>query len=234
MIGEIHFDFSSLQNIIILVIIILASIYFYYELKKIKNNIIYIENEFNNIYEKFQNDTIKPQHVMGEHNIDDNYENENENENDIVMSDVKYENENDNNNNNNDDDDKWSEINQFMQKENDDDKGQNIDNIENNNLPPEENNIDNILDSLNNIGDANTNDLEIENNEEICETNGESGESGEFGESGESGEIKNIIPNYESMTVSQLKSILTDLNLPVSGNKTKLIKRINENKSLEL
>ena len=82
----------------------------------------------------------------------------------------------------------------------------------------DENNIDNILDSLNNIGDANTNDLEIGNNEEICETS----------------ESKNIIPNYESMTVAQLKSILTDLNLPVSGNKTKLIKRINENKSLEL
>jgi len=34
---------------------------------------------------------------------------------------------------------------------------------------------------------------------------------------------------YSAMTVSELKAILTDRNLPLSGNKTKLIKRIQEN-----
>ena len=36
------------------------------------------------------------------------------------------------------------------------------------------------------------------------------------------------------MTVSQLKNILTELNLPISGNKTKLIQRIKDNKSLDI
>ena len=40
--------------------------------------------------------------------------------------------------------------------------------------------------------------------------------------------------DYTKMTVSQLKSILTDLELPTSGNKTKLIQRIQENKSLKI
>ena len=35
---------------------------------------------------------------------------------------------------------------------------------------------------------------------------------------------------YKNMTVNQLKSILNDKNLPLSGNKTKLIQRIKDNK----
>ena len=38
------------------------------------------------------------------------------------------------------------------------------------------------------------------------------------------------VPDYNNMTVSQLKNILIDMKLPVSGNKTKLIERINNNK----
>jgi len=33
-------------------------------------------------------------------------------------------------------------------------------------------------------------------------------------------------PDYDKMTVSELKNILSDMSLPISGNKTKLIKRI--------
>ena len=36
--------------------------------------------------------------------------------------------------------------------------------------------------------------------------------------------------DYTKCTVNELKSILSELNLPLSGNKTKLIQRINENK----
>ena len=41
---------------------------------------------------------------------------------------------------------------------------------------------------------------------------------------------ENHVPDYNNMTVSQLKNILIDMKLPVSGNKTKLIERINNNK----
>ena len=47
-------------------------------------------------------------------------------------------------------------------------------------------------------------------------------------------EIKSIKPDYKTMTVSQLKGILSELSLPVSGNKTKLIQRIEENNTLQL
>lgn len=41
---------------------------------------------------------------------------------------------------------------------------------------------------------------------------------------------ENHVPDYNNMTVSQLKNILIDMKLPISGNKTKLIERINNNK----
>ena len=50
----------------------------------------------------------------------------------------------------------------------------------------------------------------------------------------ENNEMKSIQPDYKSMTVSQLKTILSELDLPVSGNKTKLIQRIEENNTLQL
>tara|TARA_B000000532_G_scaffold236208_1_gene222308 strand:+ start:408 stop:1067 length:660 start_codon:yes stop_codon:yes gene_type:complete len=43
-------------------------------------------------------------------------------------------------------------------------------------------------------------------------------------------EKKIITKDYNDMTVSELKQILVDMKLPVSGNKTKLIERIKENK----
>jgi hypothetical protein len=43
-------------------------------------------------------------------------------------------------------------------------------------------------------------------------------------------ELKIIPKDYNDMTVSELKKVLVDMNLPVSGNKTKLIERIKENK----
>lgn len=43
-------------------------------------------------------------------------------------------------------------------------------------------------------------------------------------------ELKIVPKDYNDMTVSELKKVLVDMNLPVSGNKTKLIQRIKENK----
>ena len=47
--NEIHFDFSSLQNIIVILLIIGIGIYVYFELNKIKKNITEIEFELYNI-----------------------------------------------------------------------------------------------------------------------------------------------------------------------------------------
>jgi hypothetical protein len=43
---------------------------------------------------------------------------------------------------------------------------------------------------------------------------------------------KIIKKEYKDMTVSELKKILSDKNLPVSGNKTKLIERIETSDNL--
>ena len=43
-------------------------------------------------------------------------------------------------------------------------------------------------------------------------------------------DIKSNVLDYDSMTVTELKQILVEKNLPVSGNKTKLIQRILDNK----
>ena len=51
---------------------------------------------------------------------------------------------------------------------------------------------------------------------------------------GVSVDTSNAEKDYSKMTVNQLKTILTDLNLPTSGNKTKLIERIQQNKSLKI
>ena len=40
----------------------------------------------------------------------------------------------------------------------------------------------------------------------------------------------NFPKDYNDMTVNELKKVLVDMKLPVSGNKTKLIERILENK----
>ena len=46
-------------------------------------------------------------------------------------------------------------------------------------------------------------------------------------DNGTNNEIKE--QDYSKMTVSQLKNILSEKNLPVSGNKTKLVQRILDN-----
>jgi hypothetical protein len=251
MIGEIQFDFSSLQGIIILFIIVLASIYFYYELKKIKYNIIDIENELTKLY---QNPVTDNQYEIGKQVVNDIKDINDINDikdikdiNDIL--DI------------NDELNEWSEINQLMQDEtiiNNDNKDQDLENPQDQDLEnPQDKDlenqqdqdlenqqdqdlenqqdqgtaesafsIDNILDSLN-ISNSDETNLDINDNEETCKTN-------EKKETKEKDEVKNITPNYESMTVTQLKGILSELNLPLSGNKTKLIKRIQENKSLEV
>ena len=47
--NEIHFDFSSLQSIIVILLIIGIGIYVYFELNKIKKSITEIEFELYNI-----------------------------------------------------------------------------------------------------------------------------------------------------------------------------------------
>ena len=42
--------------------------------------------------------------------------------------------------------------------------------------------------------------------------------------------IRLLQKDYSKMTVAQLKDILIDMDLPFSGNKTKLIQRIKDNK----
>lgn len=97
----------------------------------------------------------------------------------------------------------WEEINNLMiniQEENNNIKEISDKNTDNIEVQDDNKDLDNIDDMLNN--------LLIQNNEPHDDVN-------------------NV--DYSKMTVSELKKILVEKNLPVSGNKTKLIKRITEN-----
>tara|TARA_B100000963_G_C22426489_1_gene580110 strand:+ start:248 stop:802 length:555 start_codon:yes stop_codon:yes gene_type:complete len=88
--------------------------------------------------------------------------------------------------------------------------------------------IDDVDDVWNEINDLMENNENKDNNDLDTLNVSENGSSKQ--ENIEDLLDDNHVPDYMTMTVSQLKNILIDMKLPVSGNKTKLIERINNNK----
>tara|TARA_B100000131_G_scaffold154057_1_gene149455 strand:+ start:6372 stop:7199 length:828 start_codon:yes stop_codon:yes gene_type:complete len=86
-------------------------------------------------------------------------------------------------------------------------------NMDEDNIPEEI--FENIQDAIENITNLSEQAAQKDTEEVVTDTN-------------------NAEKDYSKMTVNQLKTILTDLNLPTSGNKTKLIERIQQNKSLKI
>tara|TARA_B110000285_G_scaffold2803_1_gene2929 strand:+ start:1004 stop:1603 length:600 start_codon:yes stop_codon:yes gene_type:complete len=114
--------------------------------------------------------------------------------------------------------DEWSHIHQQMNKEDDIESSSDSEDIK-----PENNsaNIDEILAGKNIITDNSLSD--------ILNVDSDLNKIDEFINTIKENELTKIIStDYDKMTVSQLKKILSDKELPVSGNKTKLIERIKE------
>ena len=251
----IQFDFSSFQNIILILLVIGASIYFFLELNKIKKNIKEIEldlyknqnqqNQLNELSSGISNinqshndiesqphdiqttnepinepttemnskqQDINPHDVWNDINTLMHGEQESKNE----LEELSDDNESDREESDREESDgEESDGEGSDEEESERDESRPEDRFKVIKNTGEQNDIDSILNDITNL------DNEMENNEM---------ENNEM----ENNEMKSIQPDYKSMTVSQLKTILSELDLPVSGNKTKLIQRIEENNTLQL
>ena len=182
---EIQLNFLNLNTFFLIGLIILIGGYLYYEIHKIKqvlNDYDYQLYQFKSTLEKLPlNDTITEDTITEDTIIEDT----------IIEDTTIVENENITTE---DENDVWNEINNLMDKK-------------------EDNNLETL-----NVSDNDSSKLDNENLDEL------------LNEMNDHVSDENYIPNYNNMTVSQLKNILVDMKLPVSGNKTKLIERINNNK----
>ena len=238
--NEIHFDFSSLQNIIVILLIIGIGVYVYFELNKIKKNITEIEFELYNI--KRANNLIDQEYQKNDtqenvndtmndtmNDTQDSQENINDTVNDTMNNDTQgsQENINDTENPNISYNNPWNDIHTLMQNNS---EKYNDENSLDGNLSNEKLSDGNLSDE--NLSDGNLSDEEpnINIDDDISKILSDvTNIASEVNK-----EIKSIKPDYKTMTVSQLKGILSELSLPVSGNKTKLIQRIEENNTLQL
>ena len=250
--GSLQFDSGNLTNILVIVLIIGLGVYVYFELQKIKNRLYEIENRISK--SSMQND---PMIQTTSVNIQDTIQGTDETRDVNQVSEVSPANEftplpNDEQENS------YKQINiqeqQYQeQKELSEDEIQALmddeplsdisdDNQSNassdvmgvlaslapvkkpeepeESLNMDEDNIpeeifENIQDAIENITNLSEQAAQKDTEEVLTDTN-------------------NAEKDYSKMTVNQLKTILTDLNLPTSGNKTKLIERIQQNKSLKI
>ena len=204
---EIHLDFLNLNYLFIILLVLLIGVYLYYEIHKIKliiNDIQYKFNQRENHIEEvvcpvnYKDEMIVP--LSGDRDTS-------------LTKEV----------------DEWSHIHQQMNKEDDikssSDSEDSEDVLENvlEDIKPENNsaNIDEILAGKNIITDNSLSD--------ILNVDSDLNKIDEFINTIKENELtKTISTDYDKMTVSQLKKILSDKELPVSGNKTKLIERIKE------
>jgi hypothetical protein len=197
---EIQLNFLNLNTFFLIGLIILIGGYLYYEIHKIKqvlNDYDYQLYQFKSTLEKLPlNDTIT-EDTITEDTITEDTITEDTITEDTIIEDTIIEDttivENENITTE-DENDVWNEINNLMDKK-------------------EDNNLETL-----NVSDNDSSKLDNENLDEL------------LNEMNDHVSDENYIPNYNNMTVSQLKNILVDMKLPVSGNKTKLIERINNNK----
>ena len=237
---EAHIDFNS---ILLIILIISIGAYLYYEIYKMKNSLNEIKNKIlslktiqnndiesninqivsnpvndinqtNNISlqqtsipNKIQEEEIKLSSIRQQMN--DNYRD------DESVSDDSRSDDSRSDDSRSDDSDSESRISQSEIEKN---YGKNEFEKENNNA-----NIDEILSGKNIITDNSLSDIlnvdsDLTNIDEYMNSIKQANET------------KIITKDYNDMTVTELKQVLVEMNLPVSGNKTKLIERIKENK----
>ena len=252
--GSLQFDSGNLTNILVIVLIIGLGVYVYFELQKIKNRLSEIENRISQSPME-NNPMIQTTRVNIRDNIQDTLRENNEPRDVNKVSEASPANEftplpNDEQENS------YKQINiqgQQEQKELSEDEIQALmddeplsemsdDNQSNGSsdvmgvlaslaptkkpeepeesLNMDEDNIpeeifENIQDAIENITNLSEQAAQKDTEEVVTDTN-------------------NAEKDYSKMTVNQLKTILTDLNLPTSGNKTKLIERIQQYKSLKI
>ena len=256
--NEIHFDFLNFNNILLLLVILAIGGYLYYEIHKMKLSMNDMHSKLNYLLDKREiitndniqspqpNEQIIPNGVIPNEAVMSNgtvMSNEVvvPNETPISSQNIKQQMDKDSeysDSESSDDsrsessDDSRSESSdsesRISQSEIEKDYGKNQFEQENNNAS-----IDDILSDKHIITDNSLSD--------ILNVDSDLTKIDEFIQNIKSEKEENAtkdmstkdIPakDYNDMTVSELKKVLVDMKLPVSGNKTKLIERILENKN---
>ena len=236
--NEIHFDFLNFNTILCILLILVIGGYLYYEihkLKKIQDDInsklnYYIDNTEHLL--KDINPISEPINDHSEEHINDHINDHREeikpefNTNELISetdmiekqmnkdSDSESDSRSDSQSDSQSDTDSESRI---SQSEIEKDYGKDEFEQENNNAS-----IDDILSDKHIITDNSLSD--------ILNVDSDLTKIDEFIQNIKT-DKEDIQKDYNDMTVSELKKVLVDMNLPVSGNKTKLIERILENKN---
>ena len=221
--AEIHLDFMNLNTLLLVVLILMIGGYLYYEIYKMKLSFNDIHYKINTIEKSLLNNSINENDIKP---IAENYKPIEENYKPI--EEIHYIDENiDENFRNND----ISSIDNDIHKQMIDDSSSESDRSDRSDIsdildrsddkPPENNraSIDDILSDKHIITDNSLSD--------ILNVDDDLSKIDEFMNTIKiEGSTKIIKKEYKDMTVSELKKLLADKKLPVSGNKTKLIERI--------
>ena len=238
--AEIHFDFLNFNTILLLLLILLVGGYLYYEIHKMKITINDIHSRLNYLLENniHHEEPLSSVHVMepvlnsdensNKDNIQANIQDVEQMDNGDI-SDIKRQMIDDSDSGSDsgsDSDDSRSESSsdrssdsesRISQSEIEKDYGKNEFERENNSAS-----IDDILSDKHIITDNSLSD--------ILNVDSDLTKIDEFIQNIKSDKEETKEKDYNDMTVSELKKVLVDMKLPVSGNKTKLVERILENK----
>ena len=240
--AEIHFDFLNFNNILLLLVILAIGGYLYYEIHKMKLSMNDIQSKLNILMNSSKEislgevvvdeNEILPQReiIPSEPMIDRpmNIQREETQEQEIrgvnqiheqMNGDILSEDSDDSSSESSDDSRSESSDSEsrISQSEIEKDYGKNEFEKENNNAS-----IDDILSDKHIITDNSLSD--------ILNVDSDLTKIDEFIENIKSDKEETKEKDYNDMTVSELKKVLVDMKLPVSGNKTKLVERILENK----
>ena len=224
--GEIHLDFLNFNTILLFLIILLIGGYLYYEIHTIKltlNDLNLRLMQINNISSD-QEDIISPERSYSEmvqseevERNPDNHEMWTDERNDDSEirptddSEIRQQMTRDDSRS----DDSRSDI---SQSEIEKDYGKTQFDNETNNASIDDILSDKVIITDDSLSDILNVDKDLSNIDEFMQSMKKNEPT------------KEPKKEYIDMTVSELKKILVELNLPVSGNKTKLIERILENK----
>lgn len=251
---EIHLDFLNFNNILLLLVILAIGGYLYYEIHKMKLSMNDIHNKLNFLMNdvkkvSLEEVVVDENEILSQKNnqgiihpdpmIDQsmNIQREETQKQEIQELNQIHEQMNKDDDLSEDDsssessDDSRSESSdtesRFSQSEIEKDYGKNEFEKENNNA-----NIDDILSDKHIITDHSLSDIlnvdsDLTKIDEFIQTiKSDKQESS----TKDMSTTKDMPKDYNDMTVSELKKVLVDMKLPVSGNKTKLVERILENK----
>ena len=222
--AEIHFDFSSIQSILTIGLIILVGAYLYYEIHKIKVQINKIDQELTHIHNSKltgpqANQPINPTEVLSEEPLANQVFEESPIDQSIPP-DI------------NTGGDEWNAIHHLMNNFETENNTDNPSDIAGGSpdLKNEIADLPDLPDLPDDVIDLPVSDAPAEQRTIMDDLNQNVEEIDDIMDDIlNQHDTKIIESDYSKMTVSELKKILTDKNLTVSGNKTKLIERIKEN-----